>query len=225
MQGGNIKKEYFRDYSLEIQKINYEEIKNTKKFSPINCFFIMFSILIVRLFQLQIVKGQEYENNFILQTKREIVLSGARGNIYDRNGKPLATNKLANSVTFEDQETYNSDRERQLNLNSKIYQMIRIIKSKGDSIETSLKIIIDPNGNFQFSVDDFWLQRFKADVYGKANIDDMEAKERNSTADEIVSYLSDKFCVFAQGEKKYTDKEKKIMDYRNSLKKVIYLIF
>lgn len=154
-------------------------------------FFIMFSILIVRLFQLQIVKGQEYENNFILQTKREIVLSGARGNIYDRNGKPLATNKLANSVTFEDQETYNSDRERQLNLNSKIYQMIRIIKSKGDSIETSLKIIIDPNGNFQFSVDDFWLQRFKADVYGKANIDDMEAKERNSTADEIVSYLSD----------------------------------
>lgn len=37
----------------------------------------------------------------------------------------------------------------------------------------------------------------------------MEAKERNSTADEIVSYLSDKFCVFAQGEKKYTDKEKK----------------
>lgn len=188
-------------------------------------FFIIFSILIVRLFQLQIVKGQEYENNFILQTKREIVLSGARGNIYDRNGKPLATNKLANSVTFEDQETYNSDRERQLNLNSKIYQMIRIIKSKGDSIETSLKIIIDPNGNFQFSVDDFWLQRFKADVYGKANIDDMEAKERNSTADEIVSYLSDKFCVFAQGEKKYTDKEKKIMDYRNSLKKVIYLIF
>lgn len=87
-------------------------------------FFIMFSILIVRLFQLQIVKGQEYENNFILQTKREIVLSGARGNIYDRNGKPLATNKLANSVTFEDQETYNSDRERQLNLNSKIYQML-----------------------------------------------------------------------------------------------------
>lgn len=35
-------------------------------------FFIMFSILIVRLFQLQIVKGQEYENNFILQTKEKL---------------------------------------------------------------------------------------------------------------------------------------------------------
>lgn len=173
-------------------------------------FFIMFSILLVRLFQLQIVKGQEYENNFILQTKREIIMSGARGNIYDRNGKLLATNKLAYSVTFEDQETYNSDRERQLDLNSKIYKMIRIIKGKGDTIETTLKIIIDQNGNYQFSVDDFWLQRFKSDVYGKANIDDMEDKERNSTADEIVSFLSDKFCVYSQGGKKYTDKEKKI---------------
>lgn len=67
-------------------------------------FFIMFSILIVRLFQLQIVKGQEYENNFILQTKREIVLSGARGNIYDRKANHLHTNKLANSVTFEDKK-------------------------------------------------------------------------------------------------------------------------
>ena len=51
-------------------------------------FFIMFSILIVRLFQLQIVKGQEYENNFILQTKREIVLSGARGNEYYGAAEP-----------------------------------------------------------------------------------------------------------------------------------------
>ena len=67
-------------------------------------------------------------------------LSGARGNIYDRNGKPLATNKLANSVTFEDQETYNSDRERQLNLNSNIYQMIRIIKSKGAVSYTHLDV-------------------------------------------------------------------------------------
>ena len=31
MQGGNIKKEYFRDYSLEIQKINYEEITDCER--------------------------------------------------------------------------------------------------------------------------------------------------------------------------------------------------
>lgn len=137
----------------------------------------------------------------------------------------LATNKLAYSVTFEDQETYNSDRERQLDLNSKIYKMIRIIKGKGDTIETTLKIIIDQNGNYQFSVDDFWLQRFKSDVYGKANIDDMEDKERNSTADEIVSFLSDKFCVYSQGGKNIQIKRKRFITYHSSLTKGIYWIF
>ena len=39
MWGRNIKKEYIKDDSLEIQKIIYEEIKNTKRFSPVNCFF------------------------------------------------------------------------------------------------------------------------------------------------------------------------------------------
>lgn len=172
-------------------------------------FIIMFSTLIVRLYQLQIVKGQEYENNFVLKTKREITMSGVRGNIYDCNGKPLAINKLSNSVTFEDQEIYASDRERQLSLNAKIYKIIRIIKSKGDTIEAGLKIIIDQNGNYQFSVDGFFLERFKADIYGKLNIEDMEDEEQNSTADKIVCFLLDKFCVFSQGDKMYTDKEKK----------------
>ena len=39
MWGRNIKKEYIKDDSLEIQKIIYEEIKNTKRFSPVKCFF------------------------------------------------------------------------------------------------------------------------------------------------------------------------------------------
>ena len=186
-----------------------KKLKISRYFVLIIIFVLLFSMLIVRLFQLQIVKGEEYKNNFILKTKREIVIPGSRGNIYDRNGKPLATNRVANSVTFEDREVYNSDRERQLNLNSKIYKMIRLIKNNGDMIETSLKIIIDQNGNYQFSVDDFWLDRFKADVYGKANIDDMEDKEKNATADEVLSFLSDKFCIFSEGNKKYTNKEKK----------------
>lgn len=186
-----------------------KKLKISRDFVLIIIFVLLFSVLIVRLFQLQIVKGEEYKNNFILKTKREIVIPGSRGNIYDRNGKPLATNKVANSVTFEDREVYNSNRERQLKLNSKIYKMIRLIKNNGDMIETSLKIIIDQNGNYQFSVDDFWLERFKADVYGKANIDDMEDKEKNATADEVLSFLSDKFCIFSEGNKKYTNKEKK----------------
>lgn len=182
--------------------------KDTRSLVLLAVFAALFFCLAARLFQLQILDGKEYAENYELKTKREILLKGTRGNIYDRSGKPLARNKLAYSVTFEDSELYDSDRERQLSLNSKIYKILRIIKSHGESAEASLKIILDKNGNYQFSADGFSLERFKADVYGKISIEDMEEKEKNSTAEEMVSLLTDKFCIFSQGKEPYTKKEK-----------------
>lgn len=103
-------------------------------------FGVMFLILTVRLFCLQIIRGEEYAENFRLQIKREIILPGTRGNIYDRNGKLLAGNKIVYSVTLEDQENYNSDRKRQLDLNSRIWKTAAVIKEHGDSVENNVKI-------------------------------------------------------------------------------------
>ena len=52
--------------------------------------FLMAAILIYRIFQLQIVNGSEYMENFTLSIEKEVVLPGARGNISDRNRKLLA---------------------------------------------------------------------------------------------------------------------------------------
>ena len=65
-------------------------------------FIILGGFLIQRLFTLQIIHGEDYENNFTMQIKKEQVLDGTRGNIYDVNGYPLAYNKLVYCVTFED---------------------------------------------------------------------------------------------------------------------------
>ena len=76
------------------------EIKNTlllpqaRSFVLIGVFAVMFLILAARGFYLQIIKGEEYAENFRLQIKREITLPGTRGNIYDKNGKLLAGNKI-----------------------------------------------------------------------------------------------------------------------------------
>ena len=56
-------------------------------------FLILGGFLIQRLFVLQIIRGEDYENNFTMQIKKEKVLDGTRGNIYDVNGYPLAYNK------------------------------------------------------------------------------------------------------------------------------------
>ena len=64
--------------------------------------FALAGILLYRLFQLQIVRGEEYLNNFILESRKTREIAAARGKILDRNGKVLAYNELAYSVKIED---------------------------------------------------------------------------------------------------------------------------
>ena len=60
------------------------------------------AVLIYRCFDLQIVHGEEYLNDFVLSTEKTRDISSARGNIMDRNGYVLAYNELAYSVKIED---------------------------------------------------------------------------------------------------------------------------
>ena len=46
-------------------------------------FAIMSGVLVTRIFQLQIVNGQEYAENFVMTTTKTRVLESTRGNIYD----------------------------------------------------------------------------------------------------------------------------------------------
>ena len=94
------------------------------------------------------------------------VIKSTRGNIYDRNGEELATNVLAYSVTFEDNGTYDSTREKNLTLNGIAYKVLKILESNGDSISTGFHIVLDESGNYAFDVDEgFTLNRFRADIY------------------------------------------------------------
>ena len=95
------------------------------------------SILIGRLFYLQIVKGEDYLQNYELSIRRTSTIQGTRGNIYDRNGKLIAGNKVSYSVTIEDNGTYNTTKERILSLNAELYRLCKLIRANGDSIDTS----------------------------------------------------------------------------------------
>lgn len=60
------------------------------------------SILIVRVFKLQIIEGEKYLNEFLLKTEKSKELASTRGNIYDTDGVLLAYSELAYSVKIED---------------------------------------------------------------------------------------------------------------------------
>lgn len=158
-------------------------------------FIALGAVMIYRVFDLQIVKGETYLNEFQLKTTKERTLASTRGNIYDRNGNYLAYNELAYNVTIED--VYESGRNKNANLNATIYELIKMIERCGDSIVNDFNVILDKDGNYAFAVEGRQLQRFLADVYGYTSIDEMEYKHATKTASEVVYDLcdSDRFGI------------------------------
>lgn len=151
-------------------------------------FLILFSILVHRVFSLQIVNGENYLNNFQLQIKKERTIDAARGNIYDRNGVLLAYNQLAYSVKIED--VYESGKNKNALLNKTIKKTIEIIEKYGDEITNDFNIYLDDYNRYQFSLSGTRLDRFKADVYGCRFIDEMTYLQSSSSASDIIDFLS-----------------------------------
>lgn len=167
-------------------------------------FVVLFMILVNRLFTMQIVEGETYLNSFDVKSKKERTIDAARGNIYDRNGVLLAYNELAYCVKIED--VYESGKSKNEKLNSTILRTIAIIEENGDNLSTDFKIYVDDYNRYQYSVTGNRLQRFKADVYGYAYIDDMTYAESSSTAEEMMTFLtsSDKYNVDIENLSKET---------------------
>lgn len=153
-------------------------------------FLFLGGILMYRLFDLQIINGQEYLDNFLLQSKKTREISSTRGNIYDRNGEVLAYDELAYSVKIEDvYETTGQSKNKQLNQN--VYNLIKIIEKNGDEIINDFGIKIDENGEYAFTATSETKKlRFLADIYGEKYTKDLKESQRTATPDEVMNYMA-----------------------------------
>lgn len=100
--------------------------------------YIVGIILILQLFNLQIVHGQEYRETSNTRLTRESVLKAARGNILDSTG-----NKLVTSETSFSLELYKTKIEDSV-LNNTILKTINILKSNKDEYIDNLPIAVNP---------------------------------------------------------------------------------
>ena len=128
-------------------------------------FFVLGGILTYRCFDLQIVHGEEYLEDFVLQTEKTRDITSTRGRIFDKNGNLLAY--------------------KNKNLNDTILQLIRMIEKNGDNVITDFRIYVDEDGEFAYSVEGTTLLRFLADVYGYTTVDKLKDDERTATAQEV----------------------------------------
>lgn len=169
-------------------KIIWEYIKSIlrSRLLPLILFSIfLFGVLIYRLFNLQIVHGEDYQINYAQKTEKTLVLNSTRGNIYDCNGELLAYNELAYSVIIEDSSTAIKNTE----LNAIIVEMYDIIEENGDSYSIDYSIRLNKYGKYEFTKSGNSLLRYLRDVYGHQYISQLTDEERNATADDVIKLL------------------------------------
>ena len=132
-------------------------------------------IIIVRLFSLQIVNGEEYLEKSNSRLTRETVVKASRGNIFDCNGNILAGTKIKYSL-----ELYKSKIETE-QLNNTILNAINVLGKNSDTYIDEFPITINPI-QYKFSDEEKtknWLERKKIDV--------------NSSAEQALNFYIEKY--------------------------------
>ena len=131
----------------------------------------MYAGLINKLFNMQIVNGEEALNEYMQLTEQTITTAGTRGNIFDRNGKVLAYNKLAYSVTVQDTGVYKNSAAR----NNMYLRLVQILEKHGETVQGKFEIAIDPNGDMVYtSSSESARKRFLRDYYGLKKVEDLD---------------------------------------------------
>ena len=133
-------------------------------------------VLILQLFNLQIVHGQEYRETSNTRLTRESTLKAARGNILDSTG-----NKLVTSETSFSLELYKTKIEDDV-LNNTILKTINILKANKDEYIDNLPIAVNP---VRYTLSEESLKEWKTGL---------EIPE-NATAQEAFDFLKQKYNI------------------------------
>ena len=154
-------------------------------------FCVLALIVMQRLFVLQIVDGKDYLENYTLSIRKVKIIPGTRGNIYDRDGEILATNRMSYTVEIEDNGSYQNRTEKNKLLNETIIRTIDLIEKCGDSVVDDFGISLDKNNDYQFVYAEGSKRlRFLADVYGYPTIEQLKQKHlEDSTPQDVIDFL------------------------------------
>ena len=138
--------------------------------------YIIGIILLIQLFNLQIVHGEEYREQSNTRLTRESTLEAARGNILDQSGNKLASTTLGYSL-----ELYKTKIDTET-LNNTLLKITQVLEKNSDAYIDSLPITVEP---FNFNINEESQKKWKKDN----NIDE------NKTAEECFYILKEKYKI------------------------------
>lgn len=157
---------------------NSEIRKERVKYNLLSmCIYIIGIILLIQLFNLQILKGKEYRQQSNTRLTRESVLQAARGSILDRTGTPIVSNTMGFRL-----DLYKTKVDTQT-LNNTILNIIKVLEKNGDVYCDNLPIAVEP---FAFISND--------DEYNK-NWKKKNKINENASAEECFYKLKEKYEI------------------------------
>ncbi len=150
-------------------------------------------VIIMRMFQLQIVRGQDYYDDYIRTTKREVSIPAMRGSIYDRNGVLLAGNIVTYNVTLTDGNYYSKANG---DFNQMILRLIRLLKKYQTNVRASLPVTVDESDSFVYAGSDARVRILIRDVYGAKRIAELSEEGIDAYAYPCEKVMGDLMTLY-----------------------------
>ena len=161
--------------------------------------YIIGIILLIQLFNLQIVHGEEYLEKSSSRLTRETTILAARGNILDKNG-----NILAGTDTKYSLEIYKSKIDENT-LNNTLLEVVKVLEKNGDTYKDNFPVQINP---IQFTIDEE-----KQKNWLKSN-----NLSEDFTAEEVIQKYKEKYKIHSEA----IEEVRKIIAIRYGIEKEGY---
>ena len=139
----------------------------------------------VRLVSLQLISGSEYREQSQKRTTKTTVVEAPRGDIIDRYGRVLVTNKMSNSLVIKKVKGQNDDV-----LNSLIKSLYVLSENYNHYVSTTFPIIYE-NGTVKFFFEENIYEPKKKEYAWKEKY----GIDKGATANEALQFFSEKYAV------------------------------
>ncbi len=145
--------------------------------------YIVGIVLLLQLFNLQIVNGEEYRETSNTRLTRESSLKAARGNVTDRSGNKLVTTQIGYSL-----EIYKTKLDNNT-FNQTILNLVELLEKNKDTYIDNFPITVDP---YKYTLEEQDLKQWKKE----------NAIEENATAEQAFKIFKEKYGIEEQNIKK-----------------------
>ena len=158
---------------------------------------VILVVYMVFLYRLQIIEGEKYYNQSSAISETQRTVTAARGNILDRYGRVLVSNKECYNLKIDVAKLFAND-----DPNAVILELVKMVQGYGDTYTDDLPISTTPP--FEYNENMTEIQRTMLQAYFK---DKGKSLPDNPTAVELLSYMRTRYGI----DNSYSSEEMRII--------------